>query len=79
MAMLYAGHSEISWAVRETLTECDTYKCAYQKLTTEKIDALGYLILAGTKKDEGVVISRDRDGTAHVDHLNATDGKWFLV
>jgi hypothetical protein len=79
VAMMYSGYTEISWAIRDTLTTCDTYECAYKKLSTADISALGYIILAGTKGDEGVVMTRDRFGVAHEEHLNETDGTWFLV
>ena len=77
--MLFSGYNEISWLIRETLTTCDDFQCAYQKLSTGDISALGYIILAGTKGDEGVVITGNRFGEAHEERLNATEGKWFLV
>jgi hypothetical protein len=70
--MMFGGYKEISWIVREALESCDDYDCAYNHLKTTEINALGYIILAGTKDDEGVIISRDRDGAAHEDHLNST-------
>jgi hypothetical protein len=77
--MVFSGYTEISWLVRDVLTECYTYDCAYERLTTTPISAYGYLILAGTKDDEGVVISRNRFDAAHIDRLNSTDDKWFIV
>ena len=77
--MLFTGYSEISWVIRETLIECDSYDCAYKKLRSDQISALGYIILAGTKNDEGVIITRDRFGVANEKHLNSTDNTWFLV
>jgi len=43
------------------------------------MSSFGYNILAGVKDDEGVVISRNRFGPAHEDHLNSTNGTWFVV
>lgn len=77
MMMLFQGTQEISWLIRSTFETCDDYECAYQKLGHEKICALGYIILAGVKDEEGVVVSRSRYGIAHEEHLNAT--QWFLV
>ena len=77
MMMMFKGTQEISWLIRSTFETCDNYECAYKKLGHEKICALGYIILAGTKNDEGVVISRNRVGAAHEEHLNAT--QWYLV
>lgn len=39
----------------------------------------GYNIIAGTKDEEGAIISRNRFGAAHVDLLDSANGKWFLV
>ena len=77
--MVFTGFDEVSWLIRHVLETCDTYDCAYQAFKNDKINALSYIILAGTKKDEGVVISRDRLSTIHEDKLNATNGKWYVV
>jgi len=79
LVMVFSGYTEISWLVRDVLTECFTYDCAHERLVSNPISAYGYLILAGSKDDEGVVITRDRFGEAHIDSLNATEGKWFIV
>ena len=65
--MLFSGFDEISWLIRNCLEKCETYECARKYLEKGKINALGYIILAGTKGDEGVVISRNRLNAAHVD------------
>jgi len=77
--MMFTGYKEISWVVRETLNKCEDYDCAYEHLKNTEINALGYIILAGTKENEGVVISRNRIGAAHEDHLNVTNGTWYVV
>jgi len=77
LGMLFTGHSEISWLLRSTLDQCDTYQCAFDMLKGTPIDAFGYIVLAGVKEDEGAIISRNRYGAAHVDQLNST--RWFLV
>ena len=77
MVMLFSGYSEISWKVREVLDQCDSYKCAEKRLTNETVNSIGYIILAGIEKNEGVVISRDRYGPAHLEFLNDTN--WFLI
>lgn len=77
--MGFAGFQEISWMIRDTLEACDDYDCAYKNLKNRKINALGYLTIAGTKDDEGVVISRARFGTAHEDKLDTKSGKWYVV
>jgi hypothetical protein len=59
------------------LDECDTWDCAHKRLSGDTINALGYIILAGVEKNEGVVISRSRFEPAHEDFLNETN--WYLV
>ena len=77
--MLFSGFDEISWLIRDCLMKCESYDCAQRYLQTGKINALGYIILAGTKDDEGIVIARNRLDTAHVNSLNSTEGKWYVV
>ena len=49
IAMIFTGYNEVSWLIRSTLEHCNDFKCAHSKLTRTKIDALGYIILAGTQ------------------------------
>jgi len=79
LLMLFQGYKEISWNLRETLINCEDYKCAYQNFVSTPLSSLGYIIVAGTKEDEGAIISRDRYGPAHIDSLNSSNGHWFLV
>jgi hypothetical protein len=79
MAMLFGGMQENSWIIREALTVCDDFKCAYEKLAYEPMPSFGYNILAGTKDDEGVVIARNRFGPAHETWLDSNNGTWFVV
>jgi len=72
LAMIVSGYNEISWLIRKTLTECDDYDCATQRLRSSPINSLGYIIVAGTKEGEATVIARDRLGTAHEESLNVT-------
>jgi N-acylethanolamine-hydrolysing acid amidase len=77
LVMLFSGYNEISWELRNVLDTCDSWECANKRLSSDNINALGYIILAGTKENEGVVISRNRFGPAHQDNLNDTN--WYLV
>lgn len=79
LSMILAGFSQISWLVRETLENCNDFDCAHSKLSQTKINGLGYIILAGTNENEGVVMSRDRMATANENVLNSTNGKWYVV
>ena len=75
--MIFTGYSEISWIVRDAFIQCDDFYCAESYLSSQPVIAPGYLIVAGLKGDEGVVISRDRFGVAHVDRLN--DTRWYIL
>lgn len=77
--MMFAGYNEISWIIRDTLMACNDYDCAYKRLAHGNINALGYIILAGTEPGQGAIISRNRFGAAHVDKLDASKGKWYVV
>lgn len=79
MAMVLSGYYKISWLIRETLEKCDSYDCAHDMLSTTEINALGYIILAGTKSNEGAVLSRNRLSVAHEDKLNVENGTYYLV
>ena len=43
------------------------------------INALGYIILAGTEPGQGSVIAKNHFNVAHEEVLNVTAGKWYLV
>ena len=77
LIMLLCGYSEISWKIRQVLDECSSYDCALNRFQKDRINSLGYIIIAGTKNNEGSIISRNRYGPAHVDSLNETT--WYLV
>ena len=40
---------------------------------------MGYIILAGTKENEGAIISRNRFDSAHIETLDSQNGKWYVV
>lgn len=75
--MIIAGYKSISWVMRDTLFECHNYECAYNKLNETPTISAAYVILAGTKDNEGVILSRDRTSTAHAEHLSADN--WYLL
>jgi hypothetical protein len=77
LGLIFSGYNQVAWTIRETLTNCTDYACALEKLQTDHMVAPAYFILAGTKNNEGAIISRDRFGTAHLDELS--DDRWYLV
>jgi len=46
-------------------------------LVSEPIIAPGYIILAGMKENEGMVISRNHLGPAHIEQLS--NENWFVA
>lgn len=77
--MLSTGFQEISWVTRVALENCKDYQCAYRYLKSVPISSLGYIILAGVESDQGSIISRNRYNAAHIDTLDNSTGKWFIV
>jgi len=47
--------------------------------STTPIIAPVYYIVSGTKKDEGVILARDRDTVDEVTTLNSSKKVWCLV
>jgi hypothetical protein len=85
------GGVPVAVAVRQALETCDSFACAVTKLQAARIIAPAYLIVAGTKPGEGVVLQRDRSGGScmalagfkapegsGLDCATAPDG-WLLV
>ncbi|XP_069832837.1 N-acylethanolamine-hydrolyzing acid amidase-like [Dendropsophus ebraccatus] len=69
----------VSWLIRNTLNEAPDYESAVLQLSNTPIIAEIYLILAGVNSGEGIAITRDRQYPAYFEHLNSSDGTWFLV
>ena len=77
VGMIFLSYNQPSWLIRDTLETCPDYQCAFERLSTEPVIAPGYFIVAGTKGNEGAIISRDRYDAANIDTLAAD--RWYLV
>jgi len=77
VAMTFFGYDMIGWVNRRALEQCDDYDCAYQMITKTPVSSKSYISLSGIQGNEGVVITRDNFGVAHVDHLSKDN--WYLV
>lgn len=77
IARIFMGYNQVGWGIRDALAACHNYECAVSKLSTEPHVAPSYVIISGVKDNEGIIITRDRSGTAHVDELS--DKQWYLV
>ena len=69
-AMIFTGYQGNTKLIRDTLTKCSNYECAFDAFHDSVIIAPCYYILAGTKENQGVVITRDRFSVAHIDQLS---------
>eukprot|EP01059_Diplonema_ambulator_P031833 TRINITY_DN5980_c0_g1_i1.p1 TRINITY_DN5980_c0_g1~~TRINITY_DN5980_c0_g1_i1.p1 ORF type:complete len:416 (+),score=128.29 TRINITY_DN5980_c0_g1_i1:47-1249(+) len=61
---LLQGVQNVGFTLRDALGTQDNFTAATKLLGAKPIPAPAYLILSGVEKDEGVVITRDRNGTS---------------
>jgi hypothetical protein len=73
---IFLGFPQVSHVIRDTLTECSNYECAFNRLATTRQIAPSYYAVSGLKGQEGAIISRDRYGVAHIDMIS--DNRWFV-
>ena len=78
-AILDHNASFISFLVRDTLEEAGDFESAVKTLAYTPLIAPVYFIIGGVGPREGAVITRDRVAALNVWHLDAENGRWFLV
>lgn len=83
---ILAGVQNVGFTLRNALTELDDFTSATNLLRTQQIPAPAYLIAAGVAPGEGVIITRDRNGTAAARGtgrgywpLDPASGGWYRV
>jgi len=74
---IYAGLPEIGMASRDIVMACGDYKCLLDTIPSFNTIVPMYFIIAGTGPNEGVVISKDRNGPANIRTLS--DDTWYLL
>ncbi|XP_060043867.1 N-acylethanolamine-hydrolyzing acid amidase [Erinaceus europaeus] len=79
IAALFQRHSPVSWLVRNTLSESESFEAAVYKLAKTPLIADVYFIVGGVFPREGVVITRNRGGPADIWPLDPLNGAWFRV
>lgn len=77
-ALLAKNASIVSFLIRDTLQNEQSFEDAYDVLTRATFIAPSYIIMAGIKSGQGVVITRDRIVTRDSWKLDAPK-QWFLV
>lgn len=79
---LLGDHSQhwVGFLTRQLMENGTNYEDAKATLSTSKLLAPVYFIVAGTKPGEGAIITRDRNSEeANVYSLSDTEDKWFLL
>ncbi|XP_068576676.1 N-acylethanolamine-hydrolyzing acid amidase-like [Cebidichthys violaceus] len=71
--------SPVSWLVRETLERAEDFQDAVMRLSKIPIITGVYYIVGGARAGEGVVITRDRMGSADIWPLDPLTGGWYRV
>ena len=77
-ALLEKNTSIVSFLIRDVLENEQSYEDAYDVLTRATFIAPSYIIIAGVKTGQGVVITRDRITTRDSWKLDPPE-QWFLV
>eukprot|EP01130_Rhizamoeba_saxonica_P016736 TRINITY_DN7795_c0_g1_i2.p1 TRINITY_DN7795_c0_g1~~TRINITY_DN7795_c0_g1_i2.p1 ORF type:complete len:386 (+),score=75.02 TRINITY_DN7795_c0_g1_i2:165-1322(+) len=76
-ALLYGSYSP-THLVRYVLSSYDSYKDAYKFLSNEKVSAPVYLIVSGADKNQGVILTRDRNHVRDAWKLE-NPKTWYLL
>lgn len=77
IANIFLGYPQVQHVIRQTLEECESYTCAFNKLSTTRQIAPSYYALSGNETYEGAIITRDRMGPAHIDMLSSE--RWYVA
>lgn len=72
------GGKSIGFFLREVLEQETYFGRALQRLATTRLASVAYLIIAGTRRGEGAVVTRDRERAVDVWMLNEPE-RWYLV
>jgi len=78
-ALTEKNASLVSFLSRNVLTYENDFNAALENLANGTLIADVYYIMAGTKRGEGVVISRNRENAADIWMLDTSVGRWFEV
>ncbi|XP_035689608.1 N-acylethanolamine-hydrolyzing acid amidase-like [Branchiostoma floridae] len=78
-ALLNRQASLMSFLVRETLAEADSYDVAIERLAYTPLIAPVYFIVGGANVAEGAVITRDRTSALDIWTMNPAQGRWYVL
>ena len=78
--VLFKKTFAIPYFIRKVLENAENFTSAVEMFSNEEFAAPCYLIVSGVGKNEGVVITRDRDGVANVTQIDVDQpDQWFFV
>jgi len=77
--ILVEGRTTTFATIRNAVESLDTFDGAVKYLSEAQLSAASYFIVAGTKPQEGVVITRGRDAVADVWRIDASKGDWYVL
>lgn len=70
----------IPYFIRNVLDEAEDYQTAKKMLSDEPFGANAYIIISGIEKNEGTIITRDRNKVVNISNINEEiENEWFLV
>lgn len=70
----------IPYFIRNVLDKAEDYQTAIKMLSNEPFGANAYIIISGIGKNEGIIITRDRNKAVNISVINEElENEWFLV
>jgi hypothetical protein len=79
LEFLWRQDMNMGYQVRLTLENATSYTEAVQMLASAHLAAPVYYIVSGVSKNEGSVITMNRNSVAHIAKLDVDNGIWFLA
>lgn len=70
VSLLLGSAPQVSWVVRDVLTFCVDFKCAFNALVDTQVSHPAYVSMIGKNKYEGAILTRALDYSEHVDMLS---------
>jgi len=77
--ILVKGRTATFATIRNAVETIDTFEGAVKYLSEAELSAASYFIVAGTKPQEGVVITRGRDAVVDVWRMDPSKGDWYVL
>ena len=69
----------MDWMIRDALEQSSSFSDAVIYCQNTKMSSPGYVIIGGLSGNQGVVLSRDRDGTAEERWIHEESDNWYVL